>query len=151
MKIRFLSCCAAALCLSISSAFSQVTSNQIYRGLISYWPMDALITNGSVVTTPDVVSGINLTAAGGPALVSDPFSNAISLNGTSQYLENVQAAAGTNNLATGLPYFAERPFTIAMWVYAPPQSGPSKCIFAMANSTTSRNPPKAATAEMSQM
>src|ERR1035438_1269089 len=86
MKLRLplFVCSAAIACVSAGSAFGQVTASQIYQGLVSYWPMDT-ITGG---TTPDVVSGINLTAANAPSTATGKFNNGIVLNGSNQYLYN---------------------------------------------------------------
>src|SRR5664280_1497973 len=100
MKLRLplFVCSAAIACLSAGSAFGQVTASQIYQGLVSYWPMDT-ITSG---TTPDVVSGINLTAANSPSTTTGgKFGNGIVLNGSNQYLYNTDTqwlGGGTNNL-----------------------------------------------------
>jgi hypothetical protein len=142
MKFRFLAFCASLLCLSVGSAFGQVTSNQIYAGLISYWPMDQLMTNVSgVVTTPDVVSGLNLTATGGVTVGSGgEFGNAITLNGTTGFLSstNNSLAVPTNNLANGLPYYDGQPLTITMWIKAAQPSSTTHYLFAM-GSTTNAN------------
>jgi hypothetical protein len=115
-----------------------VTASQIYKGLVSYWPMDQLNTSAGVTTTPDVVSGINLTAMGSPTTTGGTFSNGIALNGTSQYLVNIDTqmlGAGTNNLASGLPYFAGTPFTVAFWVKAAAPTAADKYMFTMGNTT----------------
>ena len=100
--------------------------------------MDQLNTSGSVVTTPDVVSGINLTATNGPTTTPGKFGNGILLNGTSQYLFNIETqmlGGGTNNLATGLPYFAGTPFTVAFWVKAAKPSSTTHYVFTLGNNT----------------
>ena len=90
---------AAIASLSLGSAHAQPTPSQIYQGLVSYWPMDT-ITSGA---TPDVVSGINLTAAGSPSTTSGKFGNGIVLNGTSQYFGPYRhAMAGRGHQQPGL-------------------------------------------------
>ncbi|HEY3864314.1 MAG TPA: LamG-like jellyroll fold domain-containing protein [Verrucomicrobiae bacterium] len=140
MKSRLLPLCAA-LALSLGSAFGQVTANQIYTGLVSYWPMDQLATNSDTgaVTTPDVISGLSLTAMAGPTNVAGQFGNAIYLNGTNEYLVNTQPIPGTNNLATGAPYFDGKPYTVAMWLKVPMPTSVTHYVWAMA-STTNNNP-----------
>jgi hypothetical protein len=140
MKNRSLLFCLTLLGLSVGSVFGQVTSNQIYQGLISYWPMDELETNAGVVTTPDVVSGINLTANGGVTPGPGQFGNAVTLDGTTGYLVNDYNSAWipTNNLATGLPYYDGQPLTIALWIKAPQPASTSHYVFAM-GSTTNNN------------
>ena len=137
MKLRLplFVCSAAIACLSVGSAHAQVTASQIYQGLVSYWPMDT-ITGG---TTPDVVSGINLTAANSPSTTSGRYgSGAIVLNGSNQYLYNTDTqwlGGGTNNLASGLPYFAGTPFTVAFWIKANAPTAATKYMFTMGNTT----------------
>jgi hypothetical protein len=136
MKLRLplFVCSAAIACLSPGSAHAQVTPSQIYQGLVSYWPMDT-ITGGA---TPDVISGINLTAVGSPTTTSGKFGNAITLNGSSQYLyytDTQWLGGGTNNLASGLPYFAGTPFTVAFWIKANTPTAASKYMFTMGNTT----------------
>lgn len=137
MKLRLplFVCSAAIACLSVGSAHAQVTASQIYQGLVSYWPMDT-ITGG---TTPDVVSGINLTAANSPSTTSGRYgSGAIVLNGSNQYLYNTDTqwlGGGTNNLASGLPYFAGTPFTVAFWINANTPTAATKYMFTMGNTT----------------
>jgi len=142
MKFRFLTLCVSILCLNLGSAFGQVTSNQIYQGLISYWPMDVLNTNNGIVTTPDVVSGLNLTATGGVTIGSGngEFGNAISLDGTTGFLSstNESPAIPTDNLANGLPYFDGQPLTITMWIKAAQPSTTTHYVVAM-GSTTNAN------------
>jgi hypothetical protein len=138
MKSCFAPLFAAIAALSIGNAHAQVSSNQIYNGLVSYWPMDQLNTASGVTTTPDVVSGINLTAVGGPTSAVGQFGNAIALNGTSQYLVNTNTTGGggnTNNLAAGLPYFAGTPFTLAFWVKAAKPTSTTHYVFAMGDTT----------------
>ena len=141
MKIPLFVCCAGILCLSAGSAHAQVTPSQIYQGLVSYWPMDTLNTSGGVTTTPDVISGLNLTAPAGPtSTTTGQFGSAIQLNGTSQYLvvTNFDYAGGyTNNLNTGLPYFAGTPFTVAFWVKAATPTAADRYLFAMGCTTNS--------------
>jgi hypothetical protein len=133
---------AALASLSLGSALGQVTTNQIYRGLISYWPMDQLNTNGSgAVTTPDVVSGLDLTANGGITVGAGQFGNAITLDGTSGYLASLDTTSSgppTNNLVSGLPYYDGQPLTIALWIKAPQPTSTSHYLFAM-GSTTNAN------------
>ena len=145
MKIRSLLCSLTILGLSLGSASAQVTSNQIYRGLISYWPLDQLITNvgTGAVTTPDVVSGINLAANGGVTLGTGngQFGNAVTLDGTSGYLSNTNtnpAGGNSNNLATGLPYYDGQPITISLWIKAAQPTSTSHYLWAM-GSTTNAN------------
>ena len=136
MKLRLplFVCSAAIACLSAGSSHAQPTPSQIYQGLVSYWPMDT-ITGG---TTPDAVSGINLNAVNSPTTTTGQFGNAIQLSGTA-YLSFTDSAVGggTNNLGSGLPYYAGTPFTMAMWVKAAAQTG--KYLFALGN-TTAGNP-----------
>jgi hypothetical protein len=46
---------------------------------------------------------------------------------------------GTNNLATGLPYFAGTPFTLAVWVHAAQPASVTHYLFTLGN-TTNANP-----------
>ena len=140
MKLRLplFVCSAVIACLSAGSALAQVTASQIYQGLVSYWPMDT-ITSGA---TPDVVSGINLTAANSPSTTAGKFGNGIVLNGSNQYLYNTDTqmlGGGTNNLASGLPYFAGTPFTVAFWVEAAAPTTANHYLFTMGN--TANNQP----------
>ena len=133
-NIALFVCSAAIACLSAGSAHAQVTASQIYQGLVSYWPMDT-ITGGA---TPDVVSSINLTAVNSPTTTSGKYGNGIVLNGTSQYLANTDTqwlGGGTNNLASGLPYFAGTPFTVAFWIKANTPAAATKYMFTMGNTT----------------
>jgi hypothetical protein len=101
--------------------------------------MDQLSSSNGVTITPDVVSGLNLTAVNGPTTTGGKFGNAIALDGSTQYLVNTdtQMLGGeTNNLATGLPYFAGTPFTLAVWVHVAQPASVTHYVFTLGNTTT---------------
>ena len=114
---------------SLFNAAAQVSSNQVYVGLVSYWPLDG---SPDGVTTPDVTSqSNNLTLFGGPATAPGKFGNAFSFNGTSQYL---MISHGLSNTATGLPIYMAGAYSISMWVNGAAQT--AKYVFTEANTTT---------------
>ena len=91
------------------------------------------------MTTPDVVSGLDLAANGGVVVGTGngKFGNALTLNGTTGYLANTNTspAIPTNNLGNGLPYFDGQPFTISMWLNVPKPTSTTHYVFAMGSTT----------------
>lgn len=128
---------AAVLLVALISVFglslARAQSNtNLWNGLVSYWPLDTM-DNG---ITPDPVSGNDMTVYNGPASIAGPFGNAVTFNGSSQYMVVVH---GTNAANTGLPVLdAPNGCTVAFWVKgASGQSG--KNVFAEAY-TANNNP-----------
>ena len=145
MKLRFALLFIVLACLNPGSSFGQVTTNQIHAGLVSYWPLDQIIsvtnlnsdgTTNISLQTPDVANGNNFTIVGSLSTGPGKVGNAIVFTGT-QYLVSTNPTPQTNNLGTGLPIFVAGAYTVAMWVNAAPQLNH---YFFTEGSTASQNP-----------
>lgn len=114
------------LALFVFTFCNAFASTNLWNGLVSYWPLDAV---GS--TTPDIYFGNNLNITGSPTTVTGQHSNALAFSGSSQYLSITHS---TNNTDTGLPIYRSGTYSIAMWVKGAAQT--AKYIFTEANNGT---------------
>src|SRR5690349_16390191 len=126
MKAYKIPLLALILLLGTAPVFSQDLRN----GLVAYWPLDTLSSG----TTTDVAYTNTFTAVASPTSGAGQFGNALTFNGTSQYLFTTH---GTTNTDTGLPVYFPGAYTICMWVKGAAQT--AKGLFCEA-STTSANP-----------
>ena len=113
---------AAAGVLALFSLTGTSRSDDLHRGLVSYYPLDTVSADGT--TTPDVVSGndmvlMNMNAE---ALVAGRFGQALDFNGVDQY------AVYHRVVENGLPISRSYAYTVAFWVRA--EGAPLEEIFA---------------------
>ncbi|MEI8041415.1 MAG: LamG domain-containing protein [Verrucomicrobiota bacterium] len=116
-----------------SAQLTVVPVSGIAQGLVSYWSMDTVA--GTPATTPDLYNGNDLALVNmsGTSLITGPFGQAFTFNGTSQYLNRAHGFSREND---GMPvYWAAGGYTVAFWVKAPPQTASGRFIFSMGNST----------------
>ena len=88
------------------------TDQDVWAGLVSYWPLDELSDDG--LTTPDLVSGNHLTLRGMDAgdLVAGQRGQAMAFNGTDQFLVHITPPG----MDSGLPISRAPAFSVALWV-----------------------------------
>ena len=117
--------------LIVSVGLSSASADDLRVGLVSYWPLDTIAAG----TTPDLAYGNNLTVNNSPTSAAGQFGNALTFNGTSQYLGLTH---DTDFNVNGLPiYNSPGGYTVAFWVKGAAQT--TKDIFAEGN-TSSSNP-----------
>ena len=104
-------CLTTAVCGGILLA-APLRADELHRGLVSYYPLDALSPDGA--TTPDVVSGNDfvLVNMGVESLVAGRFGQALDFNGVDQY------AVYTRIVENGLPISRSFAYTVSFWVRA---------------------------------
>ncbi|MEI8045524.1 MAG: LamG-like jellyroll fold domain-containing protein, partial [Verrucomicrobiota bacterium] len=125
---NFLGCVTNTVQLAVLPALTVNLGN----GLVSYWPLD-VVTN-LPPTTPDVYRGndMALISMDSSNLTSGPFNQALTFNGSSQYLNRTH---GFSREIGGLPvYTAPGGYSVAMWLKGAPQAA-NRLLFAMGNST----------------
>lgn len=107
---------------------------EIHRGLVSYYPLDALTPDGTAV--PDVVSGNNMVLNNMTAgnLVSGKFGSALTFDAASQ-----THAVYTRTTENGLPISRSAAYTVSFWVKGNGTGQNDLRAFAE-GSTTSNNP-----------
>jgi len=117
-------------------AASSTIAQDVRQGLAAYWPMNTLVGTGPV-TTPDLVGGYNLTGPTmtGTEIVSGQFGNAISFNGSTDYL----FFTNTPGVDIGVPASRRGSWTIALWVKGTGPGQANKWYF-IEGSSTSINP-----------
>jgi hypothetical protein len=103
---------------SVTSAVVQVAINNvsISQGLVSYWPLQTINTNTTPNTTPDLVSGYDMSlmnmSSANLVPTTNPsnagLTNAMMFNGTSTYLKYT----GGGNL----PISVSPAFSVLLWV-----------------------------------
>ena len=103
---------AAAGVLALFCLTGTSRSDDLHRGLVSYYPLDTVSPDGT--TTPDVVSGndmvlMNMNAE---ALVAGRFGQALDFNGVDQY------AVYHRVVENGLPISRSYAYTVSFWVRA---------------------------------
>lgn len=135
----------AALLLAGCTA-SAVLHADVRQGLVSYWPLDEVITlsDGFSIGTPDVVSGndMNMTledftgTMSAANLIPGRHGQAMSFNGANQNLMVYRTPVGAD---TGLPISRSATFSVLMWVRSVGE-GQNDLRFYSEGSTTSNNP-----------
>jgi hypothetical protein len=129
----------AALAAFASTGQAQVTLNQVTNGLVAWYPLDKVETNGSSITTPDHLNGRdmllspaagagNVIASTRPSLNGASVSNCFNLNQVGGATVIYYNSTGQNPLTGGgdfLPFHNQINATMSFWI---------KC-----NDTTGRN------------
>ncbi|HWD18171.1 MAG TPA: hypothetical protein VHB20_02740 [Verrucomicrobiae bacterium] len=75
---------SATLAVLAGAAQAQVTYQQVTNGLVDYYPLDIVVTNGTTITTPDYIGGrdmiLNNMNSGNLVAATRPTLNAASTN-----------------------------------------------------------------------
>ena len=120
----------AALAALVNTSQAQVTFPQVTNGLVGWYPLDSVVTNGSTLTTPDHLSGRDLiltpamTAAKvvpstRPSLNPATVSNCFNLNQSGGATVVYYNSKGQDPLTGGgdfLPFCNQLNATMSFWI-----------------------------------
>ncbi len=121
---------SAALAAFVNTSQAQVTFNQVTNGLVSWYPLDFAVTNGSTITTPDflngrdmilspAMTGNNVIASTRPSLNSATVSNCFNLNQAGGATVIYYNSKGQDPLTGGgdfLPFCNQVNATMNFWI-----------------------------------
>jgi len=127
----------AALAAVVTSSQAQVTFSQVTNGLVSWYPLDFVVTNGTTLTTPDYIGGRDLIlspAATGnnvvhstrPSQNSATVSNCFNLNQSGGATVLYYNSKGQNPLTGGgdfLPFCNQVNASLNFWIKSINTSG----------------------------
>ena len=124
----------AALAVFSNSVQAQVTFQSVSNGLVSFYPLDSVITNGAILTTPDHIggrdlilspftTGANLVPANRPLGAPGASSNCFNLNQSGgptvlYYNSRGQSPLEMTNPAVSdfLPFCNQLDATMSFWI-----------------------------------
>jgi hypothetical protein len=92
----------AALAAFVNTGQAQVTLSQITNGLVSWYPLDFVITNGSTITAPDFIGGRDMT------MVNMNGANVIASTRPSQNAASISNCFNFNQAGATIMYYQSK-------------------------------------------